>query len=65
MLAKNKLNFEVKNSNNKNSNWLEEIKIDNYLIGFKLDTGADVNVIPLKNFNLIRRYKYYKLKPIQ
>lgn len=64
ILAEKKLNYGVTNNNNENSNWLQKIKIDNYLIDFKLDTGADVNVIPLSIFNLIRRYKNYKLKPM-
>lgn len=64
MISEQKLSYEVKNNNSADSSWLEKIKIDNYLIEFKLDTGADVNVIPLKIFNLIKKSKSYKLKPI-
>ena len=47
--------------NNKNESWHQKIRVENVVINFKLDTGAELNVLPLnfikkmKNVN-IRRY---------
>lgn len=56
-------------SNNKNifsinkASWTERFKIENNLIDFKLDTGADVSIIPLSIFKLINRNNKYTVKP--
>lgn len=40
-----------------NGSWYESIKIENEIINFKLDTGADVNVLPLKYLNKLTTFE--------
>ncbi|XP_024889360.1 uncharacterized protein LOC112465838 [Temnothorax curvispinosus] len=42
---------------NINSRWFEMIQINNSIVKFKLDTGADVNVLPLKIYNKVKKSK--------
>uniref|UniRef100_A0A6P7GEY3 Uncharacterized protein LOC114341561 n=1 Tax=Diabrotica virgifera virgifera TaxID=50390 RepID=A0A6P7GEY3_DIAVI len=39
---------------NKNYSWYENVKINNINISFKLDTGAESSVLPLKYFTLLK-----------
>jgi len=59
-----------------NSSWYEKIKINNKAVSFKVDTGADVNVIPLSIFKqlgylklsqtpvILQVYGGFKIKPL-
>lgn len=38
-----------------NKSWYSEVRVDNMSIGFKLDTGAEANVLPLRMFKSIER----------
>lgn len=62
---------------NKTSAWIESLKVEGEIIKFKLDTGSEVNIIPLKIFKTIRKelsliptdfkletYGGFKIKPM-
>nr|CAH7714152.1 unnamed protein product [Callosobruchus chinensis] len=56
----------VNNSNKKvcdKSIWEENLFIENRKVKVRLDTGADVNIIPLKIFKFIN--KQFKVRPVQ
>lgn len=46
------------------ASWTERFKIENNLIDFKLDTGADVSIIPLSIFKVLNKNKRYTVKPV-
>ena len=39
----------------RDKSWYSEIRVDNMPIRFKLDTGAEANVLPLKTFKSMKR----------
>lgn len=44
----------------RNNYWRETIKINNKEIHFKIDTGAECNVLPLEDYNKLSRVKLEK-----
>lgn len=60
--------FNVKNMKLKkkyDSCWFEKIKVENKIIEFKLDTGSEVNIIPLSIFNKINQKFKIRKKDIK
>ena len=37
--------------------WCKDISIDNKLINFKLDTGAEANILPLNVYNNLKLHE--------
>lgn len=64
LYSQNQKIFQRSNDDKTETTWIERLKIDDNLVEFKLDSGADVNILPLKVFKIINKTKLYKVKPI-
>ena len=44
----------VSTVNNNSKKWTQELKVNNSVLNVKLDTGAECNMLPIKDFERIR-----------
>jgi hypothetical protein len=51
----------ISRSESKNINWIQKVQIENIELNFKLDSGAEVNVLPVQDFNKINKKTSVKM----